>query len=233
MEIPYHPLKKEIGKFLDGYLDKEIVIKANLGLSDIIIGANDAVGTILEELMTGYLIEEFEDLTKGKSNEPPDIFDGKNKWNLEIKTFLISRAPPSFDIYSISKFFGLKNEADWLFKAMYKTDYLLFGYEINSDGKRILKSIYQKKLHEILGYGGKHEISVQYNNPTKQYKNIRPSSTPTWNDKSKTPEIFIKYFKKFIDKLPVNLTGNKSELKKHITKQFDNLNQEIDKNKSS
>ena len=232
MEIPYHPLKNEIGDFLHKYLDKEIIIKANLGSFEITIDGNDAVGTILEEFIAKLLTEKFEHLIKGESNEPPDIFDGKNKWNLEVKCFKMPNVfPPAFDIYSVSKFLGEKGEDDWLSKALYKTDYLIFGYEINSEGKRYLKSIHHKKLHEILGYGGKHEISVQYSGG--QYKHIRPSSTPTWNNETKTPKKFIKHFKKFIDKLPVNLTGNKSELKKHITKQFDNLNQEIDKNKSS
>ena len=230
MEIPYHPLKKEIGKFLHKYLGKEIIIKANLESSEITIDENDAVGTILEEFIAKLLTEKFEHLIKGESNEPPDIFDEKNKWNLEIKCFLLT-TPNQFDIYSISKFLREKEEADWLSKALYKTDYLIFGYEINSEGKRYLKSIHHKKVHEILGYGGKHEISVQYSGG--QYKKIRPANVSTWNNEEKTPKKFIKHFKKFIDKLPVNLTGNKSKLKKHITKQFDNLNQEIDKNKSS
>lgn len=230
MEIPYHPLKKEIGEFLHKYLDKEIIIKATLESPEITIEGNDAVGTILEEFFAKLLTEKFEHLIKGESNEPPDIFDEKNKWNLEIKCFLVGGVN-QFDIYSISKFLGEKEEADWLSKALYKTDYIIFGYEINSDGKRYLKSIDHKKLHEILGYGTKHEISVQYSGG--QYKNIRPANVSTWNDKTKTPKKFIKHFKKFIDKLPKNLTGNKSELKKQITKQFDNLNQEIDKNKPS
>lgn len=232
MEIPYHPLEKEIGKFLHKYLDKEIIIKVNLESSEITIEGNDAVGVILEEFIAKLLTEKFEHLTKGESNEPPDIFDEKYKWNLEIKCFLIG-SPNQFDIYDITNFFGNKEQEDWLSKAMHKTDYLIFGYEINSEGKRYLKSIYHKKLHEILSYGGRHEISVQYSKSAKQYKKIRPARANTWNDETKTPEYFIKHFEKFIDKLPKNLTGNKSELKKRITKQFANLKQEIYKNKSS
>ena len=108
---------------------------------------------------------------------------------------------------------------------MYKTDYLFFGYEINSEGKRYLKSIHHKKLHEVLGYGGKHEISVQYS--SSQYKNIRPSGVSTWNDGTKTPEKFIKHFKRFIGKLPTNLIGNKTELRQRIQKLFDELKKEL------
>ena len=227
MEIPYHPLKGEIVEFLDKYLDNEIIIKASLESSEITIEGNDAVGTILEEFIAKLLTEKFEHFIKGESNEPPDIFDEKNKWNLEIKCFNISN-PPSFDIYSISKFLGEKEEDDWLSKTLYKTDYLIFGYEINSEGRRYLKSIHQTKLHEILGYGGKHGISVQYSGG--QYKNIRPSKVSTWNDKTKTPEKFIKHFKKFIGKLPTEITGNKTKLKQRIQKLFDDLENELTNN---
>lgn len=224
MEIPYHPLKNKINEHLSKYLDKEITIKAIVDSSEITIEGNDAVGTILEEFIAKLLTENFDHLIKGESNEPPDIFDEKNKWNLEIKCFN-KKNGPSFDIYSISKFFGQRDETDWISKAMHKTDYLIFGYEINSDGKRCLKSIDHKKLHEILGYGTKHEISVQYSG--SQYKNIRPAGVSTWNDETKTPEKFIKHFKKFIGKLPENLTGNKTELIQRIQKLFDKLKKEL------
>ncbi len=227
MEIPYHPLKEEIVEFLDKYLDNEIIIKASLESSEITIEGNDAVGVILEEFIAKLLTEKYEHFIKGESNEPPDIFDEKNKWNLEIKCFNISNKP-SFDIYSISKFLGEKEEDDWLSKTLYKTDYLIFGYEINSEGRRYLKSIYQTKLHEILGYGGKHAISVQYSGG--QYKNIRPSLVSTWNDKTKTPKKFIKHFKKFIGKLPTEITGNKTKLKQRIQKLFDDLEKELTNN---
>ena len=224
MEIPYHPLKDQIGEFLDEYLDKEIVIKANLDSSEITIDGNDAVGNILEEFMAKLLTNSFEDLSKGESNEPPDILDEEQEWNLEIKCFKIKNGP-AFDIHAISKFLGLKGESDWLSKAMHKTDYLIFGYEIDEQGKRYLKSFKHKKLHEILGYGGKHEISVQYSGG--QYKNIRPSAASTWNDDTKTPKKFIKHFKKFIGKLPTEITGNKIKLKQRIQKLFDDLEKKL------
>ena len=224
MEIPYHPLKDQIGEFLDEYLDKEIVIKANLDSSEITIDGNDAVGNILEEFMAKLLTNAFEDLSKGESNEPPDILDEEQEWNLEIKCFKIKNGP-AFDIHAISKFLGLKGESDWLSKAMHKTDYLIFGYEIDEQGKRYLKSFKHKKLHEILGYGGKHEISVQYSGG--QYKNIRPSAASTWNDDTKTPKKFIKHFKKFIGKLPTEITGNKIKLKQRIQKLFDDLEKKL------
>lgn len=224
MEVPYHPLKDEIADFLDQFIGKEIVIKASIEFGDVTIEGNDAVGNVLEEIIRNYLTEKFEDLVEGESNEPPDIFDETNDWNLEIKVFK-SGNPPAFDVYSISKFFGSKDEDDWLSKSIHKTDYLIFEYEIDSDGKRTLKSIHHKKLHEILGYGGAHEISVQYSG--NQYKNIRPSHQTTWGDNTKTPEKFIKHFKKFVGKLPTDLTGNKTNLKRRIQRLFDALKEEL------
>jgi len=227
MEIPYHPMKENIGVFLDNYLNKEIIIKINVDTSEIDIEGNDAVGNILEEFVVKLLTDEFEDFIKGESNEPPDIFDGEEKWNLEIKCFNLKNGP-AFDIHAISKFLGMKGESDWLSKAMHKTDYLIFGYEINDQGKRYLRSFQHKKLHEILGYGGKHEISVQYSGG--QYKNIRPSAASTWDDEVKTPKKFIQHFKKLIGKLPKALTGNKHHLKRRIQELFDELNKELTEN---
>ena len=225
MKIPYHPLKDEIGEFLEKYKGKEIVMKLSLGSSSMIVKDNNPVGTMLEAIIVRNLTKEFDDLDAGESNKPPDIFDEKYKWNLEIKAFINT---PGFDIYSISKFFGSKGKKDWLSKSLHKTDYLIFEYATKSNGKIFLKSFWHKKLHEILGYGGINELSVQY--VKGQYKNIRPIAPSTWDDSTKTPEQFIRHLKKFIGKLPTNITGNKRQLKTQITKQFSDLKQELSKN---
>ena len=148
----------------------------------------------------------------------------KKKWNLEIKCFNIKNGP-SFDLHAISKFLGLKGQSDWLSKAMYKTDYLFFGYEINSEGKRYQS---QSTTKNSTNYSDTEvNIRFQFQYSSSQYKNIRPSCLSTWNDKTKTPEKFIKHFKRFIGKLPTNLIGNKTELRQRIQKLFDELKKEL------
>ena len=227
MEIQYHPLKDKINEFLNKFVGKEIVIKANIGDGDVTYEGKDAVGSILEELMVGYLTKKFKHLEEGQTSTPGDIVDRKNDWKLELKAFTKSA---NFDVYDIPKFFGKSlSKENWLAEAMHKTDYLIFEYYFDPNKKRILKSVSYKKLHEILGYAGKHQISVQYSGGV--YKKIRPSSsTKTWTDKTKTPEEFVKYLPKLIKKLPEDLTGNQTELKKMITKQFGDLKKELSKN---
>jgi hypothetical protein len=223
MEVPYHPLKTEIDEYLQQFIGKELVIKANLGQDESTIDGNDAIGNILEEVIGNLLAKKFDDLAAGESNQPPDIFDERNDWHIEIKVFKSSNGP-GFDVYDIPKFFGSKEKDDWLSRAIHKTDYLIFEYEI-ADEKRTLKSLSHKKLHEIIGYDQTHPITVQYSK--KAYKKIRPSSASTWGDRSKTPEKFIKYFKEFVRILPTDLTGRKRKLKNRIDLLFNNLKEEL------
>ena len=101
-----------------------------------------------------------------------------------------------------------------------KTKYLVFEYEITSDGRIYIKKFHCLNIWDIVEYNNKYPISIQ--NKVNYWCNIRPSKVIGWTDKSKTPRMFIEGIIESLDKTP-NRIKDKCLISDNICQQFNSL----------
>jgi len=175
--------KKNIGKFEFSFL--------NLTYKEI---DNNSVGSLFQNWLCLWFKEnKIFYRTPANTQESPDFFLKKNDDQdglLEIKTFYKS---PDFDIKSWTAFLTAMIEKPYQIFS----DYLIFHYNINSNGNEFsLENIYLKKIWEI-----SRPMTEQSTVPFKinvQYKkgviyNLRPLGTKDLQEK-KSP-----YFKDHVE----------------------------------
>lgn len=85
---------------------------------------------------------------------------------------------------------------------MYTTQYLIFKYKL-CDGIITIKDFKLCNVWEIIGYKGKHPVSVQCKKGI--WYNLRPCCFNDMNNTIKTPLMFVNKICEAIDKTPNKL----------------------------
>jgi hypothetical protein len=168
------------------------------------------IGDCMEDILYPFINKYIPTFEKGPKQSSPDFYNSKI-WEWELKCFSKN---PGFDISNFNSY--ISQLEDNLEKKMYRTQYLIFKYDLK-DG--IIKIIDFKlcNVWEIINYKGKHPISLQCKKSI--WYNIRPCSFNDMNTNYKTPIMFIKKICEAIDKTP-NKLENKKRTINNIYSQF-------------
>lgn len=114
------------------------------------INTTDTVGITLQSWLKQYLIDNNIFFSEPYSTQEfPDFFLDDNepeKHMLEIKAFHYS-ATPAFDIANFESYCSSVKSKPYRLDA----DYLIFGYEMESNGDISIKKIWLKKIWQIAG----------------------------------------------------------------------------------
>ena len=158
-------------------------IRFFLGDVDIIVKQKDVVGNIMQEWLQGWMdYNSIEYAPDANSQMPPDFYlnsDDKTKNLLEVKAFNRSGSP-GFDIADFRMYASEILEKPY----MLDVDYLIFGYDMSSDGVVTIKEVWLKKVWQITRRMENYPINLQvkdgvihkirpgvwYSNKVKDYK---------------------------------------------------------------
>ena len=155
-------------------------IRFYLGDVSIIVKQKDVVGNIMQEWMQGWLEHnKVEYAVNTNTQMPPDFFlNTKNKKTdlLEVKAFNRS-ASPGFDIADFRMYVDEIVDKPY----MLHVDYLIFGYDMSSNGIVTIKDIWLKKVWQITRRMKDWPINLQVKD--KVVHKIRPA---TWYSSSRT-----------------------------------------------
>lgn len=132
----------------DQILSSKGQITFQLANINIIVRQRDVVGNIMQEWVEGWLRKNsIEFSLNDNSQMPPDFYLDPNdkKHNLlEIKAFNYKSAP-GFDIADFKMYEQELIDKPW----MLNVDYLIFGYDMSSEGVVTIKKVWLKKVWEI------------------------------------------------------------------------------------
>tara|TARA_B000000477_G_scaffold112146_1_gene106719 strand:+ start:723 stop:1607 length:885 start_codon:yes stop_codon:yes gene_type:complete len=167
------------------------------------------IGNCMEDILYPFIHKHIPTFEKGPKQSSPDFYNSKI-WEWELKCF---NKTPNFDIGNFNSYISsLENNLE---KKMYKTQYLIFEYNLKN---KIITIINFKlcNVWELINYTGKNPISLQCKKG--MWYNIRPCSFNDINS-NKTPIMFVKKICEAIDKTP-NKMEDKQKTIDNIYKQF-------------
>lgn len=139
---------------------------------NVIIDTTDTVGVTLQSWLKQYfLANNIYFRENSNSQEFPDFYLGNcnNSNLLEIKAFNYCKTP-AFDIANFDSYCDLVIEKPYILD----TDYLIFGYNMDINGKITIIDIWLKKIWEIAGKSEKYPLKVQEKRGV--IYNIRPNT---------------------------------------------------------
>jgi hypothetical protein len=169
------------------------------------------VGDCMENILFPFIQAHIPTFEEGPKQASPDFYNREKKWEYEMKCFC---GGPSFDVSNFTSYIAQLSEN--LERKMYKTQYLIFKYEIKN-GYITITNFKLCNVWGILNYGGKRPVSLQVKKNV--WYNIRPCTFNDMNNPEKTQEIFIKQICKAIDLCPNNIE-NSEQIKISIMTQF-------------
>ena len=147
-------------------------INFNLAGINVKINTTDTVGVNLQSWLGEYLkINNIYSRTSLNTQEFPDFFlsEKDDEKLLEVKAFHYSKSP-AFDIANFESYCdSVKDKPYRLF-----ADYIIFGYEMDDEGKITIENIWLKKIWEIAGSSEKYPLKTQVKRD--MIYNIRPNS---------------------------------------------------------
>lgn len=139
---------------------------------NVIIDTTDTVGVTLQSWLKQYfLANNIYFRENSNSQEFPDFYLGNsnNSNLLEIKAFNYF-ITPAFDIANFDSYCDLVVEKPYILDV----DYLIFGYNMDVNGKITIIDIWLKKIWEIAGKSKKYPLKVQ--EKRGMIYNIRPNT---------------------------------------------------------
>ena len=155
-----------MGKLSDKLIDEDRIlelegqIKFFFGGVDIIVKQKDVVGNIIQEWLQGWLDSRGIEYSPSENTQmPPDFFLNPNNLTrdlLEVKAFNRS-ATPGFDIAD----FRMYEEEIVEKPYMLDVDYLIFGYDMSSEGVVTIKDLWIKKVWQITRCMDEWAINLQ------------------------------------------------------------------------
>jgi len=172
------------------------------------------IGNCMEDILYPFIHKHIPTFEKGPKQSSPDFYNSKI-WEWELKCF---NKTPNFDIGNFNSYISsLENNLE---KKMYKTQYLIFEYNLKN---KIITIINFKlcNVWELINYTGKNPISLQCKKG--MWYNIRPCS---FNDINSNQQLrFITLIDILYDRnIPIAVTANQSLEKftssKSLEKQF-------------
>ena len=143
------------------------------------------IGDLLEDVFYPFYKETCPDFEEGPKQESPDFFAQSKEYRFEQKVFIKS---PGFDISNFTSFIHQISKPDGLVNKIFKTKYLVYEYGIEKDAF-VIKNFWMLNIWNLPSYGKTYPISMQVKK--KMWYNIRPGTSASWSDSSKTPHIFL------------------------------------------
>lgn len=132
----------------DHLLEVEGEISFYLADVSIVVKRKDVVGNIIQEWLQGWLDKHNIAYSLNDNTQmPPDFYldpQDETKHLLEVKAFN-REASPGFDIADFNAYQRELIEHPY----MLHVDYLIFGYEMQEDGKVIIRDLWLRKVWEI------------------------------------------------------------------------------------
>jgi|TARA_R110002074_G_scaffold99353_3_gene214595 hypothetical protein len=168
------------------------------------------IGDCMEDILYPFIHKHIPTFEKGPKQASPDFYNSKI-WEWELKCFSNT---PGFDISNVNSY--ISQLEDNLEKKMYRTQYLIFKYNLK-DGIIEINDFKLCNVWELINYTGKYPISLQCKKG--MWYNIRPCSFNDMNAVDKTPIMFVKKICEAIDKTP-NKMENKPRTINNIYNQF-------------
>ena len=147
-------------------------ITFSLNSINVTINTTDTVGVTLQSWIKNYFITNniyFRE--NSNSQEFPDFYlgDSNDSNLLEIKAFNFCNTP-AFDIANFDSYCESVLEKPYILDA----DYLIFGYNMDINGKITIIDIWLEKIWEIAGNSEKYPLKVQEKRGV--IYNIRPNT---------------------------------------------------------
>lgn len=129
----------------DKILTKKGRITFELGDISIVVKQRDVVGNIMQEWLEGWLKKNnVEYALNDNTQMPPDFYlnpSNKKEDLMEIKAFNY-KSSPGFDIADFRMYEQEIAQKPW----MLNVSYLIFGYDMSTDGVVTIKKIWKKKV---------------------------------------------------------------------------------------
>ena len=215
----FDPDTSEIKKICESLINSKIYISFRIILQN---GNNyngeinncNIVGDIMEDILYPYIKNYISSFEKGPKQASPDFYNREKQWEWELKCF---NNKPCFDISNYNSY--ILQLYQNLERKMYKTQYLIFKYNLKDNLIEII-DLKLCNIWEMINYNGKNPISLQ--SKKGMWYNIRPCTFNDMNNSTKTPELFIKQICKSINESP-NKIENKEEIIENIYNQFNKL----------
>jgi len=169
-------------------------------------GLNNAVGSILEQMIFLILKKKLPYIERGSKQKSPDYYNRKI-YEYELKCF---EKNAGFDISAYNSYIEQLVLPNGICRKVFNTNYLVFKYNI-SDCKIRIQTFWMLNIWNLVGYNGKYPISIQ--NKRGIWYNIRPSSENGWIDCKRTAKMFLDSILKSIELCP-NLLNKDNIIKK-------------------
>jgi len=169
------------------------------------------VGDCMENILFPFIKAHIPTFEEGPKQASPDFYNRDKAWEYEMKCF---SGTPGFDISNFTSYISQLSEN--LERKMYKTQYLIFKYEIRN-GYITITHFKLCNVWGIINYSGKYPVSLQ--NKKNVWYNIRPCCFNDMNKTEKTEAIFIQQICRAIDLCP-NDIKDREQIKNNIEHQF-------------
>ena len=154
MNMTDDKLKLTANEVYDWLLNKDQILTLKgqisfyLGGVDIIVKQRDVVGNIMQEWIEGWLKKNNICFSVNENTQmPPDFYlnpDDKKIELLEIKAFNY-KGTPGFDIAAFDMFEKEIKDKPYVLD----TTYLIFGYDMSSEGVVTIKKMWKQKVWQI------------------------------------------------------------------------------------
>lgn len=132
----------------DKILQVEGRISFQLAQVEIVVKQRDVVGNIIQEWLAGWMSQHHIPFRLGENSQmPPDFYlnpESDTDHLLEVKAFN-RESSPAFDLADFKAYQKEIQSKPY----MLHVDYLIFGYEMTSDGRVIIRDLWLKKIWQI------------------------------------------------------------------------------------
>ena len=172
------------------------------------------IGDALEDIILPIILDSLPTFKPGPKQKSPDFYNA-DIYEWELKTFNITKTP-CFDISNFMSFISQLNEPNGVLRKLFRTQYLIFGYDIEEEFVKIT-NFKLCSVWEILSYSGKYPLSLQSKRGV--WYNLRPCSFFKMKESHKTKYKFINSLITAIKECPQNIE-DKENIIKNIMTQF-------------
>lgn len=157
----------------ESIINKSGKIQFTLHNTTVIVESTDTVGNTLQSWMKQWFINSriYYD-EPNNTQEFPDFYLSKKNRDesmLEIKAFIFNNSP-AFDIANYESYMNSISNNPFRLNA----NYLIIGYEMDSNGNIFIRKLWLKKIWEISGKSQRYPIKTQVKRDV--IYNIRPNS---------------------------------------------------------
>lgn len=147
-------------------------------------GMNNAVGSILEQVVLVLLQRHLPAFVGGPRQRSPDYYN-RGIYEYELKCF---QNNPSFDLANYDAYVAQLCQDNGIRRKLFDTTYLVFQYECA--GSRIqIRQFWMLQIWDLVSYHGRYPLSIQ--NKRGIWYNLRPSSVKGWADSGKNAHRFL------------------------------------------